>query len=405
MERRKPSNVLLLPTRTERSLLPHPEMMSRASRISGLALLLVLVIVSSFLRSIWLSSAPSTTTTTLNIVPNTQEVLSSNNDKTTKVLVSGGGERSVEAPGGNVAASQKGTNENSASNHTSTSKRGGEDEDKGGRHQQEATIVNPSADRRTSSPFGPNNHLLSVRPTGHPTAKEARNSTGTNASSLYAARTSGPTTPFNGPLWEPPSLTNPEITSDFNDWKWTFPTPLTNRKDYIAQRYLPHEVQDDCSHVCCVGASSNGGGGVAASPKCFNHMDFMADYQLLHSNRATYSLVDSIKLYRRMHGKDAQLRIMLIGDSVTGQYYTAALCDALRNEAVSRVLLLPRRELVPVNQGVPWNHKLHVTEGIIWLRDDPPERNTSVVYVKNYRIRQDSAPLESIFNEFDVSLS
>jgi len=61
-------------------------------------------------------------------------------------------------------------------------------------------------------------------------------------------------------------------------------------------------------------------------------MDLQAEYQPTRPIRPAYSLVDSIKLYRRQHGDEAPLRIMMIGDSVTGQYFAAALCDALRNE-------------------------------------------------------------------------
>ena len=253
-----------------------------------------------------------------------------------------------------------------------------------------------------SASIGPtksDNSRLTFGPTPPSNPSSVADSPVANATvSTTFARTPNP---FQVPLWEPPSLANPEVISEFNDWKWALPTRLTNRTDYIAQRYLPHEVKDRCSGMCCVGVVQFGAGNFYPKPKCFRQMDLMADYELVHTNRSVYSLVDSIKLYRRMHGEDAQLRILFIGDSVTGQYYAAALCDALRNEAVSRVLGVRFRKVE--DPGIQSYHKLAISDSVIRLKDDPPERNTSVVFINNYQVYTNPARLESIFGEFDVS--
>jgi len=214
------------------------------------------------------------------------------------------------------------------------------------------------------------------------------------ANETSSSSSSGNVTTETVELWEPPTRENPEVVSVFNDWRWVFAEPGLSRAQFIAKRYLPHEMEGSCHYKCCVG------GGYTQTTKCLGYMDLQLQYELIPPRRPLYSLVDVIRLFQRHNEPDHNLKVIMIGDSVTTQMYNFALCEALRNEEVANVVLRKDlRQAWKSDDEIPINF----FESEIRLKGDAPERHTTFVRGLNYKVWQNPAALEVLLGGFDVS--
>jgi hypothetical protein len=112
---------------------------------------------------------------------------------------------------------------------------------------------------------------------------------------------------------------------------------------------LPDEV--GCHDACCVGASGGGGGDQhVRSEECARNMQ-VAEFATL-DRRRMFDMADFVQ--RAANG--SQVRVLFLGDSVTGQVFESCLCN-LRRSAGSLVGLT--REVVALNAlGSDWRTRV-----------------------------------------------
>ncbi|KAH9260958.1 hypothetical protein BASA81_000654 [Batrachochytrium salamandrivorans] len=144
--------------------------------------------------------------------------------------------------------------------------------------------------------------------------------------------TFSPTQQF--PIWDIPKPGQP-VVSSFGDFQWTYPANFSSPNAYAQHRFTKNELQpckNDTNVLCCtIGSSSAGGGQVGNG--CGFRMDFMAEFEPI-PNRPLFSLVDAMLAWQRKHPTATRMEILFIGDSVTGQVFTAAVCELARNSQV-----------------------------------------------------------------------
>lgn len=204
-------------------------------------------------------------------------------------------------------------------------------------------------------------------------------------------------------LWEIPTRDNPEVLSEFGDWKWVYPTDHTKTRDaYMNFRFMEHEIEKDCRGICCVGATGNGGGQVRASPKCVEHMDLMVEFRPTNNRKQLYSLVDAIVLYRTKH-PEKNMSMMFVGDSVTGQLFHGAVCELARNPHVEEVIYAGSGEDFHLYTDSDWRTTIVLFEAKVKLRSDPPNRITTIFFIREFRIPLFEEALNVFFSPFDVS--
>ncbi|KAH9253651.1 hypothetical protein BASA81_008269 [Batrachochytrium salamandrivorans] len=177
--------------------------------------------------------------------------------------------------------------------------------------------------------------------TSQPTTQPVK----TNQPTAKPVKTNQPTA-IVYPVWDIPQP-NRSVVSSFKDFQWTYPT-ITNQTEYANKRYVKNEFATCVNrrHLCCaVGGTASGGGQV--SNGCGFRMDYMAEFEPI-PKRPLFSLVDMLLAWRLQHPNATSFQMLFIGDSVTGQVFTAAVCELARNSKVKSFTFDSPAE-VPVN--------------------------------------------------------
>lgn len=123
-------------------------------------------------------------------------------------------------------------------------------------------------------------------------------------------------------------------------WDWV---PMTGD---LQARYHKEEWRD--KGQCVIGATGGAGGHQKPRTQCrvgMRHMKFV-----MESGRELFSLEDTLELIAHQNNGAKRVSVIVLGDSVSDQYYEGMNCNLLRNCWVSR----------------GWNHTRNMASDAVW---------------------------------------
>ncbi|KAH9260959.1 hypothetical protein BASA81_000655 [Batrachochytrium salamandrivorans] len=190
----------------------------------------------------------------------------------------------------------------------------------------------------------------------------------------------------------------------FGDFQWTYPTNFSSPNAYAQHRFTKHELQpcqNNTNVLCCtIGSSAVGLGQVGNG--CGFRMDFMAEFEPI-PHRQLFSLVDALLAWRKANPSRLikQMEMLFIGDSVTGQVFTAALCELARNNLVQS-LTYNSMVTVPV-QFQTLQTALSFQESHVRLRG-MEDFDFTLIFIRQFFLTHNPVGISTFFSKADVVL-
>ncbi|KAH9253396.1 hypothetical protein BASA81_008747 [Batrachochytrium salamandrivorans] len=225
------------------------------------------------------------------------------------------------------------------------------------------------------------------------------------APTIFSPTTLSPTifspTKSNHTLWNVP-LPNQPIASSFGDYEWTYPAGITPN-EFIQKRYVAneHQVCKSRYELCCVLGGGAAGRGKVSNGCQVSRIDFMAEFSPL-PNRPLFSLVDALLAWRKANpNAQKQFQMIFMGDSVTGQIYTAALCELARNSKVKSLTF--DMVLFPPQHARSRENRLSFQESHVTLHGHEGFDFT-LLYICEYQLSTNPKAIQAFLADTDVAV-